>query len=436
MNVNVLAPMRSHMQRLVSGLSPRVADHRLAADAEHLRFLACNVPDAILHHDQSGSVLFVSPAAEPLLGVKPEHLLGQALFERVHVVDRPLYLSALADAAGQPQPRSIEFRIRRKLSDKQDQFAWFEMRLCRLKSPGSQAEEGRHEIVSVLRDIGERKTLECATELARIDAERANVAKNRFLATMSHELRTPLNVVIGFSEMLINETQFMIDAARRREYAQLINDSGHHLLSVVNGILDMSKIEAGDFPITPEAFAPAPVVEHCCELLALKARDAGVVLETRISPDLPDIVVDKRALKQVLLNLLSNAIKFTDKGGKVLVSARSEEPFITLVVEDNGVGISDHDLPRLGEPFFQSRASYDRRHDGTGLGLSIVKGLVTLHGGDLEIDSRLGEGTRVRVRLPLDCDQARTRGEAIRASYRPRSITTFDDIQLAVKKSA
>jgi cell cycle sensor histidine kinase DivJ len=131
---------------------------------------------------------------------------------------------------------------------------------------------------------------------------------------------------------------------------------------------------------------------------------------------------------------LSNAIKFTDRGGRIVVSAMVDEPFITLLVEDNGVGISNHDLPRLGEPFFQSGASYDRRHDGTGLGLSIVKGLVALHGGDLEIQSRLGEGTRVRVRLPLDCDRAGMRDETIPTKSQPKFAT--DDRQIAVMKSA
>jgi cell cycle sensor histidine kinase DivJ len=425
--------MRS-LIRSVRGMLARTDSRSAEAECERFRLLACAMPDAILQHDRNGAVLFASPPVEPLLGASVTQLLRQGLFERVHVADRPLYLSALADAALSDHPKSVEFRVRRTGNgENPDQSVWIEMRCCRLIAGGADKRE-RGEVISVLRDIGERKTQESVVELARVDAERANVAKSRFLATMSHELRTPLNVIIGFSEMLIKETQFLIDPARRREYAKLINESGHHLLSVVNGILDMSKIEAGDFPITPEPFAPAQVVQHCCELLAFKAQEAGIALETRISAGLPDIVVDKRALKQVLLNLLSNAIKFTDRGGKIVVSATVNEPFITLVVEDNGVGISNHDLPRLGEPFFQSGASYDRRHDGTGLGLSIVKGLVALHGGDLEIQSRLGEGTRVRVRLPLDCDGAKIRHENPRSQ--PKFVTNTDTRQIAVMQSA
>jgi cell cycle sensor histidine kinase DivJ len=224
---------------------------------------------------------------------------------------------------------------------------------------------------------------------------------------MSHELRTPLNAIIGFSEMLKREAALMLDAKRRNEYAGLINDSGNHLLSVVNGILDMSKIETDNFEITPEPFNPGHVIASCCDILALRAREAGVALERLVPGDLPEIVADKRALNQIMFNLLSNAIRFTDRGGKVLVSARAEAGNITFVVEDSGVGISDEDLARVGEPYFQAGASYDRRHGGTGLGLSIVKGLVRLHGGEFSIRSRVGEGTRITIGLPLDCERSR-----------------------------
>jgi cell cycle sensor histidine kinase DivJ len=139
----------------------------------------------------------------------------------------------------------------------------------------------------------------------------------------------------------------------------------------------------------------------------LRASEAGVRLEKLAPADLPEIVADKRSVNQILLNLLSNAIRFTDRGGTVTVSARAEAATITFAVEDDGVGISEADLVRVGEPYFQAATSYERRHSGTGLGLSIVKGLVRLHGGELLIRSRVGEGTRVTVRLPLDCERAR-----------------------------
>jgi cell cycle sensor histidine kinase DivJ len=237
---------------------------------------------------------------------------------------------------------------------------------------------------------------------------------------MSHELRTPLNVIIGFSEMLTNEVTMRLDAERRLDYAKLINDSGHHLLSVVNGILDMSKMETGDFEITPEPFAPGPVIANCCDMLALRASEAKVELLMQLDHGLPDVVADKRALKQIMLNLLSNAIKFTDQGGRVVVAARAEAGSLKIAVEDNGIGIGAADLPLLGDPFFQAGSAYDRRHDGTGLGLSIVKGLVALHGGQFEVKSELGKGTRMIVQLPLDCERsAAPRDRFVRRRHEP-----------------
>ena len=175
-----------------------------------------------------------------------------------------------------------------------------------------------------MRDVTDRKIQEQALDLARTAAEQADASKTRFLATMSHELRTPLNAIIGFSEMIVQEDALMLDAARRKEYAQLINDSGQHLLSVVNGILDMSKMESGNFEISPEPFAPRAALINCCNLLALKARENGIDLVTRVPEDLPVMTGDPRAFKQIVLNLVSNAIKFTERGGKVTVSAGVE----------------------------------------------------------------------------------------------------------------
>jgi two-component system, cell cycle sensor histidine kinase DivJ len=210
-----------------------------------------------------------------------------------------------------------------------------------------------------------------------------------------------------------------LDQKRRNEYASLVNNSGRHLLGVVNGILDMSKIETDNFEIMAEPLTPAQVIAHCCELMALPAREAGVQLVTSAGGDLPEMIADRRALNQILLNLLSNAIRFSNRDGKIVVGARAEAGAVLFTVDDSGVGMSDDDLKRVGEPYFQAGASYDRRHGGTGLGLSIVKGLVRLHGGELSIRSRVGEGTRVTVRLPLDCEQSRARSKA--SAQRPVS---------------
>jgi len=376
----------------------------LYSEEGRYQLLAHNMTDVVTRHNRNGSVLFASPAAETLFGIPIAELAGHGLFERVHVLDRPGYLTALTDAAALGKDSSVEFRIRRGGDEGAPggRFTWVEMR-CRPLDRASSGDASKREVVAVLRDVSERKAQERAIEIVRAESERANTAKSRFLATMSHELRTPLNAIIGFSEMLTNES-LVIAAERRLEYAKLINESGRHLLSVVNGILDMSKMESGNFEITPEPFAPASVISSCCDLLALKAQEANVALVTRIAPGLPEIMADRRAFNQIMINLISNAIKFTPRGGRVTVSAACDRADLTIDVEDTGVGIGADDLPRLGEAFFQARASYDRRHDGTGLGLSIVKGLVRLHRGEMDIRSRLGEGTRVTVRLPVAGD--------------------------------
>lgn len=406
----------------------------LYTEEDRYRLLARNMSDVITRHGRNGAVLFVSPAAEPLFGAHTSELVGHGLFDRVHVADRPAYLTALVDTATRGEIRSVEFRIRRggKNEPQTAHFTWVEMRCRPLDQATDSPDADAREVVAVLRDVSERKAQECAIEMARAESERANAAKGRFLATMSHELRTPLNAIIGFSDMLGNES-LVLDAARRHEYAKLINESGRHLLSVVNGILDMSKMETGNYEITPEPFMPAKLIVSCCDLLALKARDAGVDIKTRLTPDLPEVVADRRAFNQVLINLISNAIKFTPRGGDVTVSAGCEGSMFAVVIEDTGVGVSEDDLPRLGEAFFQARASYDRRHDGSGLGLSIVKGLVRLHGGDLDIQSRFGKGTRVTVLLPIDC-------EGSRPAEPTRLVTDrageFAAANLRIKKSA
>ena len=371
----------------------------LNVEEDRYRLLARNMGDVISRHSRNGAVQFISPAAEAMLGTPVSRLTQHGLFDRVHVADRPAYLTALSEAARGGEARSVEFRLRRDAIRGQNisaDFIWVEMRCRPLEQASTEAE-----VVAVLRDVTDRKIQEQALELARTAAEQADASKTRFLATMSHELRTPLNAIIGFSEMIVQEDLLMVDAARRKEYAQLINDSGQHLLSVVNGILDMSKMDSGNFEISPEPFAPRAALLHCCNLLALKARENGVDLATRLPEDLPAMTGDPRAFKQIGLNLVANAIKFTERGGSVTVSAAVEGSRLMLRVTDTGVGIAADDLQRIGDPFFQAGKTYQRKHEGTGLGLSIVKGLVGLHHGEIIVQSKVGEGTTVTVALPL-----------------------------------
>ena len=423
-------------------LLARTSVSLLYVEEDRYRLLARNMSDVISLHRRNGAVQFVSPAAETMLGTPVSRLLGHGLFDRVHVADRPAYLTALSDAARGGEARSVEFRLRRDVprggargQTSQVDFIWVEMRCRPLEASPEAVPAPEAEVVAVMRDVTDRKLQEQALDLARTAAEQADASKTRFLATMSHELRTPLNAIIGFSEMIVQEDVLMIDAARRKEYAQLINDSGQHLLSVVNGILDMSKMEAGNFEISPEPFAPRAAMLNCCNLLALKARESGIDLVTRAPEDLPVMTGDPRAFKQIMLNLVANAIKFTERGGTVTVSAAVEGSRLLLRVRDNGVGIAADDLKRIGDPFFQAGKTYQRRHEGTGLGLSIVKSLVGMHAGDMTVQSKVDEGTTVTVALPLVFTPAEQPQSNI-ATLTPALRSGLQDQAHQVKKSA
>jgi two-component system, cell cycle sensor histidine kinase DivJ len=414
----------------------------LYVEEDRYRLLARNMSDVISRHRRNGAVQFISPAVEAMLGTQVTRLVGHGLFDRVHVADRPAYLTALSDAARGGEARSVEFRLRREPPrggerghHHQVDFIWVEMR-CRPLERAPEATSPESEVVAVMRDVTDRKRQEQALDLARAAAEQADASKTRFLATMSHELRTPLNAIIGFSEMIVQEDVLMLDAARRKEYAQLINDSGQHLLSVVNGILDMSKMETGNFEIAPEPFAPRAALINCCNLLALKARESGIDLATRVLEDLPVMTGDPRAFKQIVLNLVSNAIKFTERGGMVTVSAAAEGSRLVLRVTDTGVGIAADDLKRIGDPFFQAGKTYQRRHEGTGLGLSIVKSLVALHAGEISVQSKIDEGTTVTVALPLAFTPPAAEPSSNIATLTPASRFLTQDQDHQVKKSA
>jgi cell cycle sensor histidine kinase DivJ len=398
----------------------RANSRLLVAEEDRCRVLAGNMSDVITRHGDNGRVLFASSNAQAVLGIAAGELQGLGLLDRIQVGDRPAFLTALSNTAASGTAHGAEFRLRQpKLGDENGRFAWIEMQCKPLDLPQRPNGGGTgREVVAVLRDVSKQKAQQQALIDARAEAERGNSAKSQFLAIMSHELRTPLNAIIGFSEMLLSAERFRIDAERRQEYVRLINESGCHLLGIVNGILDVSRLETGDFEIVPERFKPAAVIEGCRELLALKAGEFGVALECKVPQDLPDIVADKRAVKQILINLVANALKFTNRGGAVTIEAAVDRQHLVVSVEDTGIGIAPEHFDRLGDAFFQVRGTYARTHDGAGLGLSIVKGLVKLHGGDVAVRSRVGEGTRVTVRLPLDCERQRA-PEPVRRIPRP-----------------
>ena len=249
-------------------------------------------------------------------------------------------------------------------------------------------------------DVTRQREAEISRDRALLDAERANRAKSEFLATMSHEFRTPLNAILGFSEMLSQEVLGPVGAPAYREYADAINDSGTHMLALVNDILDISAIEAGKRVIMKEEIGLLDLLRESTVEVSNIAADKSINLEVGL-PGVPlRLFADLRSVRQIILNLLSNAVKFTPQGGWIRLSAQPDRgDMIAVIVEDNGEGIAADKLPTITNPFAQASSHPHHSHDGTGLGLSIVKSLVEAHAGELKIESTLGVGTKATVWL-------------------------------------
>jgi len=371
----------------------RAADAAAAEGAAMYRFLADNATDLITRHSSDGRIRFASPATSALLGWLPEDITGRAMQTLVHPEDFQAVQEALMESSYNGRAGSAEVRLKHR----DGHFVWMEMR-CR---PAQMTLDEPAEIVAVTRDISERKNHEHALVEARDAALDASRAKSRFLANMSHELRTPLNAIIGFSEVMTRE-MFGALGPRYQEYSRLIHESGSHLLDLINGVLDMSKIEAGKFELHEELFDLEETAESAVRFLKIPAERANVALKLNIVAGARLVFADRRAVKQILVNLLSNGVKYTPAGGEVRVAARPGDAGqgIEIVVRDTGTGISKQDLERLGKPFEQVESAETRAKEGTGLGLALVKALAQMHGGTAVLDSVLGEGTTVTIYLP------------------------------------
>jgi signal transduction histidine kinase len=258
-------------------------------------------------------------------------------------------------------------------------------------------------VVSVYSDVTEIKASERKLIEARSQAELANRAKGDFLANMSHELRTPLNAIIGFSEVISNELFGPIENEKYLEYIRDIHASSLHLLSIINDVLDMSKIEAGKVELAQEVVSVQSLLGEVIRMVHERAQSRDIKLIESMSKDKIDIWADERSMKQIFLNLLSNAIKFSKEGGTVEVRVAADQPDTAVFeIEDHGIGMSEEEQERALQPFGQAQPATTRTYGGTGLGLPITKGLVEAHGGTLAITSCAGLGTTVRVVLPRE----------------------------------
>jgi PAS domain S-box-containing protein len=344
-----------------------------------------------------------------IFGISPvEFLVGQGeSMKFVHPDDRDRVADELARTATEREPVDIEFRILRPDGA---------IRHVREVSEFLVDEKGdqTNRRIGTVHDISERRETEEALRRARDEAEHANRTKSEFLANVSHELRTPLNAIIGFSDVLLDGTFGNIENARYREYVGDINESGRHLLELINDILDLSKAEAGRLELSEEEVVIGRLIRQSVRLVRDRAERSGIEIGIDLTNDLPLVRVDARKLRQVLLNLLSNAVKFTPAGGEVMILASPRASGeLDITVADTGIGMQAQDIDRAFEVFGQVDSALARRFEGTGLGLPLARAIVELHDGKLLIDSRPDGGTRVTVRLPGERVMQRQSRQAI-----------------------
>lgn len=367
------------------------------SDAADLVFDIC--PGLLLVCDGQGTILKSGGRDRTLLPASRRDPRGLSIAELVHVSDRIAVAQALDALRQGRQSQRVEARIEHGLDPEGGrQFAAVRLEL----SAATGGDDALQNVLVQIIDIAEAVQLREDIIERTAEALSAHEAKSRFLAAVSHELRTPLNAILGFSDVLAGEYFGALQNDRQREYVSLIRQSGAHLLSVVNTMLDMSRIEAGRYELITEPFRIAEAVETCRAMLDLQARTKGVTLTARVARGLGEIVADRRAVQQILINLTGNAVKFTEGGGVVSIDAEQRGRNLVISVSDTGIGIAADKMDMLGQPFVQIQGDYNRGYEGTGLGLSLVKGLVSLHGGQFAMESRLGEGTVVTVTLPME----------------------------------
>lgn len=400
---------------------------RLAREVEtarrQLALLAANLADAILHYDIEGRCTYASPSVRKVLGTVPTAILGTGLAEPAHPDWRPAIRAALADLAG-GQARTRRVTYRRMATDVHGEAVWIEADCTLVSESAAGIPRG---IVVSARDVSERVLLEQQLEQALRRAEHAARAKAQFLANMSHEIRTPMNGVLGFAQLIQREPL----SERAAHHAELIARSGQSMMTLLNDILDISRIESGQLVLAPEPLDIAALVGDCAALHRANAEQRGLDLTVTCAPDLPPLLIsDPLRLRQILLNLVGNAVKFTE-AGFVALGASARDGQLVLTVEDSGIGIHPDRIEHVFDPFAQEDARTSRRYGGTGLGLSISRQLAGMLGGTLVARSRPGSGSCITLRLPLETPHADAAPPRLSVAGAPASVPLGRRILLA-----
>lgn len=369
-----------------------------------------SVSDAFVLFDKPGRLILSNQAFQDAFAFEPGVLRKGAFKQDLNRIAALAIKSDQPAAGGRAGAREVELHdgrwlqlIERFTSDGGSVVTAADITAIKQKEAERQrATERLHVTITELEDREDKLSqLARKYEVAMTRAEAANQAKSEFLANMSHELRTPLNAINGFSEIMAGEMFGPLGDARYKGYAADILKSGQHLLSLINDILDMAKIEAGKLTLHYETVSLKEVVDDAARLMRGRIQEAGLNLLIDAA-DLPEIDADYRGLKQVVLNLISNAVKFTPEGGDIVVAlSREDDDRVRIAVTDTGIGIAAEDLGRLARPFEQVEGQHSKTTQGTGLGLALSKSLIELHGGTLTIDSVPGRGTTVGFDLPI-----------------------------------
>ena len=386
--------------RLAAALRKAEASERKALRSEaQLSNLCGNIPGIVLQmraqEDGALSVPFISDHVRDLYGLSPDTVIADPLllFRGAHPDDRSTLTAMTKTAFERAVPTRLSFRV---VHAETKAIAWLRGGFVPTRqSDGSLLWDG------VLVDVTLLKSREEELSRAMEQALQASRAKTEFLANMSHELRTPLNAIIGFSEVMLAELFGPLGQPRYVEYARDMHHSGHHLLTIINALLDVAKIEAGQMELDERSIKPASLIDDCLPFVREKVATGHLVLKLEVAADLPELCLDPVRMRQVLLNLLSNAAKFTAPGGSITISAgRSAAGGVALAIADTGIGMNEDEINVARQPFRQVDNALSRRYEGTGLGLPLAQRLTELHGGVLEIASVPGQGTTVTILLP------------------------------------